>query len=415
MSDIQNSLPIPHEDSTQQDKPIENSAASLIRQKIDNLYSAEPIIKQEEKEIEQFGAQSKHQKFIEQLMNSGRNLVDIQTAWHNYYQQLTDKEKKEVWNEFYANQEQSSKYYAHRKLTHKEIPKPPAPASPKHQQHQPVKKIVGNVKPTNLKDKNSQTVKEIKDHLINTITARGKLSKNHHIKSLLFGLTIGLVAVIIIMFGFFNERFIAPLVTPSKTVTDTPIIVDPVASNKVGPEQKVIIPKINVEVPVVYNVNTIDEKQIQNGLKDGVVHFALSAVPGQNGNVAIVGHSSNNIFNTGKYKFAFVLLSRLQEGDIFMLNYNGQRYTYKIYLKKIVKPNDVSVLGPTDKVATATLITCDPPGTALNRLVVIGEQINPDPLKNNASIKENIGGQKPTTVPGNSESLFHRFWTWIWD
>jgi sortase A len=135
-------------------------------------------------------------------------------------------------------------------------------------------------------------------------------------------------------------------------------------------------------------------------------------VPGQDGNVAIVGHSSNNLFNKGKYKFAFVLLNRMQVGDTFMLNYNSQQYIYKIYERKIVKPNDVSVLGPTDKTATATLITCDPPGTALNRLVVIGEQISPSISKNTAASTASTA--KPTIVPGNPESLFQRLVQWIW-
>lgn len=218
------------------------------------------------------------------------------------------------------------------------------------------------------------------------------------------------------MFGFFNERFIAPFVTPSRNVSDTPIIVDPVASNSVGPENKVIIPKINVEVPVVYDVPGISEKDLQSALERGVVHYPQSPVPGQNGNVVVVGHSSNNIFNNGKYKFAFVLLSKLQEGDTFMLNYNGQRYVYKIYSKKIVKPNDVSVLGPTDKLATATLITCDPPGTALNRLIIVGEQISPATNNNIAAAptSTNVAGT-PAILPGNAESLFHRLFGWLSD
>ncbi len=133
--------------------------------------------------------------------------------------------------------------------------------------------------------------------------------------------------MIIVLFSFFNERFIAPLIQPSRNVTNTPLISD---ASAVGPAPEVIIPKINVEIPVVYGVNTIDEAAIDTALEEGVVHYADTADPGQNGNLVIVGHSSNNIFNKGKYKFAFVLLSRLETGDTFYLQKDGRRYTYQV-------------------------------------------------------------------------------------
>ena len=216
------------------------------------------------------------------------------------------------------------------------------------------------------------------------------------------------------MFGFFNERFIAPFITPSRNISNTAIIVDPLVGNSVDPEPKVIIPKINVEVPVIYDVTSIDEKAIENGLERGVVHYGLSPVPGQDGNVVIVGHSAQNIFTPGKYKYVFSLLHDLQINDTFMLNYYGQQYVYRVYVKKVVKPTDVSVLGPADKTATATLITCDPPGLSSNRMIIIGEQISPAPTGNIAA-NTTKSTQQPSIVPGNPESLFHRLFSWIWD
>lgn len=136
-------------------------------------------------------------------------------------------------------------------------------------------------------------------------------------------------------------------------------------------------------------------------------------MPGQDGNVVIVGHSSNNIFNKGKYKFAFVLLSKLDKGDTFYLQKDGKRYTYQVYDREIVKPQDVNVLGVGDKLATATLITCDPPGTSINRLVVSGQQISPDPSTNAAASTQNTLAQKATQIPGNSPSLWSRLVNWL--
>jgi sortase A len=168
-----------------------------------------------------------------------------------------------------------------------------------------------------------------------------------------------------------------------------------------------------VEIPVVYDVNTIEETAVEKGLERGVVHYADTAVPGQNGNVVIVGHSSNNIFNQGQYKFAFVLLSRLDNGDTFYLQRDGKRYTYQVYDKKIVKPTDVSVLGPAEKPATATLITCDPPGTSTNRLVVTAEQISPDPAVNVAAATNSQLATASAVIPGNSPTLWSRLIKWF--
>ena len=418
-------FPIPQQPSSQSNgdqgsasdtaKPkISNNdeAVKLIRQKLDSVYGVEPPAEAEEKEIEAVGAQSKHQKFMLKLTQSGKTMAEIQTAWHAYYSSLPKAEKREVWEEFYANNTpQTTKPIVHQPHT---VIKQRRSYQSKHQTQPIVGQIDMPKSPsTEPKPKPANEPKITKKAILDKVSAGGKLNKKHHFQSLLFGLGVGSVVIFVFMFGFFNERFIAPFIQPSKVASNGPIIVDPSTNNKVGPENKVVIPKINVDVPVVYDVPGISEKDMQSALERGVVHYPQSPVPGQNGNVVVVGHSSNNIFNSGKYKFAFVLLNKLQEGDIFMLNYNGQRYTYKIYSKKIVKPNEVSVLGPTDRQATATLITCDPPGTALNRLVVIGEQISPAPNSNSVAINTVDTTSTTETLPGNSESLFQRLFGWM--
>lgn len=402
---MSNDLPLPSsEPATSPDPQGANQAADVIRQKVGQLYGKEPPAKEEIQEIEDSGAHSKHQKFMQDLTESGKSLAEVQTAWHNYYIALTDIEKHKVWQEFYANHARATKYLQHTDHT-KTPPVAPQPLATARA----TKAVSGTVDRTPAK---ARTVAEVKDQILQTVTSRGKLQKKHHIQSLLFGMSMGLIVIMVFMFSFFNEKFIAPLVTPSRVVSTTPIIVDPAANSVVGPEPKVIIPKINTEVPVVYGLDTINEDVLQNGLEAGAVHYPTSPVPGQSGNVVIVGHSSSNIFNRGKYKFAFVLLNRVQEGDTFYLNYNNQRYVYKIYSKKIVKPNEVSVLGPAERPNSATLITCDPPGQSTNRLVLVGEQISPDPKSNVASTAP-ASTEQTAIVPGNSISLFQRFFGWL--
>jgi len=57
--------------------------------------------------------------------------------------------------------------------------------------------------------------------------------------------------------------------------------------------------------------------------------------------------------------------------------------------------------------ATATLITCDPPGTSLHRLVVVGEQVSPDPSANTQA--EAVDATAGSALPGNGPTLWGRF------
>jgi len=173
---------------------------------------------------------------------------------------------------------------------------------------------------------------------------------------------------------------------------------------------EVIIPKINVEIPVVYGETSTKESVIENDLQNGVVHYPTTVLPGQTGNAAFFGHSSNNIFNQGKYKFAFVLLHKLVPGDTFYLSRSGTMYVYKVISRKIVNPGEVSVLNAVPgQHATATLITCDPPGTSLNRLVVVGQQVSPDPAGNKSPASTPPASAQATYLPGNGPTLWGRF------
>lgn len=372
-----------------------NAAVDLIRAKLNSLYGDEPKAKEEIAEAEIVKQRSKHQQFMYDLSHSGKSLADIQTRWHQYYVNLPNDQKHEVWQEFYAAHNQIyAPQPAHKpsESAHHQPPAHPTHNTPKH---------------------DSRSASEVRQELLGHVRTRRKLTHKDHLRSIIFGLGMGLVTILILMFGLFNERFIAPFITPSRNVSSTPIIIDP-TNAAVGPETKIIIPKINVEIPVIYDVGTIEESAVQKGLERGVVHYATTPNPGEIGNGVIFGHSANNILNHGKYKFAFVLLKRLEPGDTFYIQKEGKRYAYKVFDKKIVPPSDVSVLYPTntDKPATFTLITCDPPGTSLNRLVVTAEQISPDPKANTASTAKATGAE-PTTLPSNSISLWQRIKNWF--
>ena len=372
-------------------------AVELIRAKLNKLYGDEPDASTEAAEAIATGKnRSTHQQFMYELTTSGKSLADIQTEWHNYYINLPDDDKHEVWQEFYKDQSSVSSYVKHQeKQKPKEKKKAPALSTQ-------------IAKPIPRTDKDPKTIKnQIKDK----VSGGGKLTPAHHFKSLLFGVGMAAIVGLVLSFVFFNEVFVAPFISPSKTVSATPIIGnDP---GDIGPDSKIIIPKINLEVPVVYGLNTISEDAIQDGLEDGVVHYASTPEPGEIGNSVIVGHSSNNILNSGKYKFAFVLLRRLDVDDTFFVHKDGIRYTYKIYDKKVVPPTDVSVLGPASRTNSMTLITCDPPGTSINRLIITAEQISPDPVQNTEAVIDIEQADSLEELPSNAPSMWSRLTGWL--
>jgi LPXTG-site transpeptidase (sortase) family protein len=176
------------------------------------------------------------------------------------------------------------------------------------------------------------------------------------------------------------------------------------ASEAITADPTITISKINVSAPVVYE-KSISEAAIQKSLQNGVVHYGTSVVPGQPGNMVIVGHSSNDWWEPGNYKFVFVLLDKLVPGDQFSINYQSKKYAYRVSEVKVVEPTDLSVLAPTPG-PTATLITCTPPGTSWKRLVVKANQISPEPNLSTAPIADQTGaGDEPIQLPGNAPSV----------
>ncbi|HEV2402690.1 MAG TPA: sortase [Candidatus Saccharimonadales bacterium] len=397
-----------------------NPAAELIRRKINELYAKEPSAQQEQANTlaNNGPAQySKHQRFMYELSTSGKPLAQIQTEWHNYYINLSDNEKHEVWQEFYeTNARQPSAYT---QFVRSQAAQQPATTPPPHIPHKdrfailraPV--FVSDHAP--VQQATGQTAAGIKRQMLEEIKTynRTQLKLHHHIQSLAFGLGLGVLVLFIFLFGFFNQIIIAPLIQPASTQSNTPIIL---STSGVAPSSnpEVIIPKINVEIPVIYDETSVNDAAVETSLQDGVLHYPTTVFPGQLGNAAFFGHSSNNILNPGKYKFAFVLLHTLVPGDVFYLTYNDKVYAYQVYDRQIVNPGDVSVLNNVPgKIATATLITCDPPGTSINRLVVWGEQISPDPSTNASPAQTITPAEQPGQLANDGPSLWGRFTHWL--
>jgi len=135
-------------------------------------------------------------------------------------------------------------------------------------------------------------------------------------------------------------------------------VITPLPVPTAGPEhpQRIVIPAINVDAPVVQG----DDWE---SLKKGAGHHIGSANPGERGNVVISAH--NDIYGE-----IFRDLYKLNVGDEIAVHTQTQVYHYVVEQTRIIEPTEVSVMAPTST-PVLTLITCYPYGIDTHRVVVI--------------------------------------------
>jgi sortase A len=69
------------------------------------------------------------------------------------------------------------------------------------------------------------------------------------------------------------------------------------------------------------------------------------------------------------------LLYKLEVNDEVNLFYQGHRFLYKVYEKKIIDPSEVHYLTDKSSHEVVTLQTCWPPGTTLKRMLVFAKRV----------------------------------------
>ena len=254
-----------------------------------------------------------------------------------------------------------------------------------------------------------------------------KLSKRHKQFVPIFA---GVFSVLFVLFLQYNRLIFAPImayIAPGNTKDTGITAIDPTVSEAPTADPRLLIPKLNVDVPVFFNISN-DTATINNAMNHGVAQFKIpgaDAMPGQIGNLVISGHSAGDIYSNNQYKFIFSGLERLVDGDLIYVNYNSVRYTYKVYKRETVEPTNVAALVYKIDKPILTLITCTPLGSDRYRLLVMAEQINPSyeqketteiaNQKNSAENGNNAEGktQSSSIMPANEHSFFDRVWRWL--
>ena len=229
----------------------------------------------------------------------------------------------------------------------------------------------------------------------------------------------GVSVVLFVLFLQYNRLIFAPImayVSPGNAPATEIEAIDPTITQTISSDPRLIIPKLNIDVPIRFGV-ALDE--VMSAMNNGVAHYRIngaSAYPGEIGNFIITGHSAGDIYSSNPYKYIFSGLERLEDGDLIYVNYESVRYTYRVVRKEIVEPSNVQALVMQTDKPLITLVTCTPVGTSRYRLLVTGEQISPSyegaPQSDQGSI------DTPTTdsevvLPANEPSFFEGIWNWL--
>ncbi len=123
------------------------------------------------------------------------------------------------------------------------------------------------------------------------------------------------------------------------------------------------VPKLGIENATV---STTDYD-----LSKHLVNYGGLAIPPENGNTVIYGHSTlPYLFNPKDYKTIFATLYKLEVNDTFFLEVTGITYKYRIHSITVVDPSDTSIFIQDQDQSHVTLVTCTPPGTTWKRLIV---------------------------------------------
>lgn len=256
----------------------------------------------------------------------------------------------------------------------------------------------------------------IKDRLRQTIRKKAtENAKKTRRKRHLIPIISGVAVVLLILFLQYNRLIFAPImayVSPGNAPASEIEAIDPTITQTVSADPRLIIPKINVDVPINFNIS-LDE--VMEAMNNGVAHYRIagaSAFPGEIGNLVITGHSAGDVYSSNPYKYIFSGLERLEDGDLIYVNYNSVRYTYRVVKKEVIEPSNVSALVVDTNKPLITLVTCTPLGTSRYRLLVTGEQISPS--YDGAEKSEVVIDQNSSeALPSNEPSFFEGAWNWL--
>lgn len=368
-------------------------------------------------------------------MNQKMDWQNYHSAWQNYYQKYyseyyakaaksyVETEKTELNNQYEKRNQIGQLALDSQKRLLENLKNPKPKNLETTEQNSETSETKSTDTPPSLESIHVKTIEAtLKERIQKKASSSFQLSKKHRKFIPIFA---GVFTVLFILFLQYNRLIFAPImayIAPGNS-NDTEITaIDPTITAAPTAEPKLIIPKLNVDVPAHFNIAN-DTATIDNAMNHGVAQFKIpgaDALPGQVGNLVISGHSAGDIYSNNQYKFIFSGLERLQDNDLIYVNYNSVRYTYKVTKKQTVEPTDVAALVyPTSK-PILTLITCTPLGSDRYRLLVTAEQVSPTYEEKAVSTPTSTdsttalpGNNASSEMPANEKPFFQKIWGFL--
>jgi len=147
--------------------------------------------------------------------------------------------------------------------------------------------------------------------------------------------------------------------------------------NNVMAEEKkqgtIEISKISVSSPIVFLKQ--EDNNYDKALREGVLLYPSSSLPGKPGITIILGHSAPENYPDINYDTVFSNINNLVKGDKVVINFNNKKYVYLVQRKYIIEKGGELLTKPEDNKNTLVLLSCWPPGRNLKRIAVEAKRI----------------------------------------
>lgn len=134
--------------------------------------------------------------------------------------------------------------------------------------------------------------------------------------------------------------------------------------NNDGVMGSIVIPKINVNLPIYHGVG-------DDSLQRGAGHIEYTSTPYG----GIGRHSFISAHRGLPNALMFTDLNQLVKDDVFLIKVLGETHAYKVTEVDVIKPEEFTSTNPEAGKDRVTLITCTPYGVNTERLLVTGDRI----------------------------------------
>lgn len=152
--------------------------------------------------------------------------------------------------------------------------------------------------------------------------------------------------------------------------------------NIVPPVDRIIIPSLGLDVPIVTNENMspvdFENADFDKELNEWIVKYPTTPAPGEEGNTLLFGHTSYVVWKTNPYGTIFKDLPKLKDSTLIQILRKGKLYEYRVIDLFIVAPKQVVDQYMTYQNAGGSYITlmwCYPLGTDNKRIMVVAKLI----------------------------------------